>query len=106
MTRILSVVCLFVLIGFAFSALAAESNIGTKTGVIKSVDAQAKTFVLTIPPKPITFTVDDSTKFTLDGKKSTFEAAIKPDATAIVNYNKSGDQFLATTVDVTPVTPK
>ncbi len=106
MSRLLSLVCLAVLGCFVFSVWAAESDVGTKTGVIKSADAQAKTFVLTIPPKPITFSVDDKTTFTLDGKASTFEAAVTPEATAIVGYNKTGDEWLATKVDVTAATPK
>jgi hypothetical protein len=70
----------------------------TKTGTIKSVDAAAKTFVLTRDPAPLTFTVDDKTTFTLDGKDSTFAAAVKADLAVTVTYTRNGDTRLATKV--------
>ena len=50
------------------STLAAEG--ATKTGVIKSADAKAKTFVVTFPARPLTFTVNDKTVIKLDDKES------------------------------------
>ncbi len=72
-----------------------------KTGAIASVDAQASTFTLTLPARPLTFKVDSKTVITLDGKASTFEAAIKPELKATVTYSKVGEDRLASKVDVT-----
>lgn len=83
------------------STLAAEG--ATKTGVIKSVDAQAKTFVVTLPARPLTFTVNDKTVITLDEKESTFDAAIKADRKAAVTYARVGDDRVASKVAVTSV---
>lgn len=70
-----------------------------KTGTVKSVDAAAKTFVMVREPRPLTFTVDDKTTFTLDGKEATFLAAVKPGFKVTVAYNRSGETRLATKVD-------
>ena len=84
-------------------ALAADGQV--KDGTIKSVDAQAKTFVLTREPSPMTFTVNDKTVFTLDGKESTFEAAIKADRKASVTYVRGDAQTrTASKVQVTTAT--
>ena len=77
----------------------------TKTGTIKSVDADAKTFVLTRDPQPMTFTVDDKTVFTLNGKESTFKA-VKADLAATVTYTRSGDTRTATKVILVSADPK
>ncbi len=73
----------------------------SKSGKIKSVDAKAKTFVLDLAARPLTFTVNDKTVITLDGKESTFEAAIKAEMKAAVSYTRSGDDRIATKVEVT-----
>jgi hypothetical protein len=88
---------LVLLIGVACWA-AEPAPAQTKTGTIKSVDAAAKTFVLTRDPAPLTFTVDDKTTFTLDGKDSTFAAAVKADLAVTVTYTRNGDTRLATKV--------
>jgi hypothetical protein len=102
MSRIVYIVCVCLLAGFVTAALAAEPDArGAKAGVIKSVDAKAKTFVLEREPRALTFTVNEKTVITLDGKESTFEAAIKPDLKASVTYTKSGEDRVATKVAVT-----
>jgi hypothetical protein len=102
MSRILRIVSVCLLISFAAIALAAEKDAGqTKTGVIKSVDAKAKTFVVERKARPLTFTVDDKTAITLDGQASTFDAAIKPKLKAAVTYVKDGETRLASKVEVT-----
>ncbi len=101
MSRILVVLCLSLLVSFGV-ALAAEKSAGqNKEGAIKSVDAKAKTFVLDLKARPLTFTVNDKTVITLDGKDSTFESAIKPHLKASVTYTRSGDDRIATKVEVT-----
>jgi len=86
---------------------AADSVAGeTKTGTVKSVDVKAKTFVLEREPRPMTMTVNDKTVITLDGKASTFEAAIKVDAKVSVTYTKAGDTRTATKVEVTTAEKK
>ncbi len=83
----------------ASSALAADA---TKTGVIKSVDAKAKTFVLAREGfPPLTLTVNDKTAVTLDDKASTFDAAIKAELKVSVTYAKVGNDRVASKVDVT-----
>lgn len=72
------------------NALAADGM--TKTGEIKAVDAKAKTFEVTLPARPLTFKVTDKTVITLDGKESTFDAAIKPERKVTVTYTKAGDE--------------
>ena len=64
-----------------------------KAGTIKSVDLQAKSFVLSREPSPMTFSVTDKTVVTLDGKESTLEAAMKLDLKASVTYSKDGLRF-------------
>jgi hypothetical protein len=101
MSRIMLIVCAALLVSFATLAFAADAPAGQgKTGVIASVDAKASTFVLTLPARPLTFTVDSKTAITLDGKASTFEAAIKPELTATVTYSKVGEDRLASKVEV------
>ena len=78
----------------------------TKTGTVKSVDAKAKTFVLDREPRPMTMTVNDKTVITLDGKASTFEAAVKVDAKVSVTYAKSGEDRVASKVEVTAAEKK
>jgi hypothetical protein len=85
--------------------LAADSG-SVKTGTIKSFDAKAKTFVLDREPRPMTMTVNDKTVITLDGKASTFEAAIKVDAKVSVTYTRSGDDRIASKVEVTSAEKK
>jgi hypothetical protein len=83
----------------ASSALAADSS---KTGVVKSVDAKAKTFVLAREGfPPLTLTVNDKTAITLDDKASTFDAAIKADLKVTVTYAKVGNDRVASKVEVT-----
>ncbi len=82
----------------ASRVLAADGQ--TKTGPIKSVDAAAKTFEVTLPARPLTFTVTDKTVIMLDGKESTFDAAIKPERQVTVTYAKLGDDRVASRVEV------
>jgi hypothetical protein len=87
--------------------LAADSSASAvKAGTVKSVDAKAKTFVLDREPRPMTMTVNDKTVITLDGKASTFEAAIKVDAKVSVTYAKSGEDRIASKVEVTSAEKK
>ncbi|MGA2500757.1 MAG: hypothetical protein ABSH20_23720 [Tepidisphaeraceae bacterium] len=72
-----------------------------KTGTIGTVDAKKKTFELKRDPRPLTMTVNDKTVITLDGKASTFDAAIKPDLKVSVTYVKSGEDRVASKVEVT-----
>lgn len=91
-----AVLSVFVLLG---AAGAGEQN---KSGPIKSVDAQARSFVLELPARPLTFSTNDKTAFTLDGKKSTFEAAIKAGRRASVRYErKDADTRVAVKVEAT-----
>ncbi len=76
-------------LGGASSALAADNS---KTGEVKTVDAKAQTFEVTLPARPLTFKVDDKTVIALDGKESTFDAAIKPERQVTVTYTKAGDE--------------
>ncbi|MCX5682133.1 MAG: hypothetical protein NT049_00390, partial [Planctomycetota bacterium] len=86
---------------------AAESGAGmAKTGTVKSVDPKAKTFVLDREPRPMTMTVNDKTVITLDGKASTFEAAVKEGAKVSVTYAKSGEDRVASKVEVTAAEKK
>ena len=83
------------------SIMAAESGAGqAKTGTVKSVDVKAKTFVLDRDPRPVTITVNDKTVITLDGKASTFDA-IKEGAKVSVTYAKSGEDRVASKIEVT-----
>ncbi len=107
MSRLICLALASVVFCFAVSLFAADAPAGSvKTGVIKSVDAAAKTFVVTLPARPLTFKVDDKTIITLDGKASTFDAAIKPDLKAAVTYSKVGEDRVASKVDVTPAPAK
>jgi hypothetical protein len=107
MTRSLGFVVASLMLCLSASLFAADPAAGqTKTGVIKSVDATAKTFVVTFPARPLTIKVDDKTVITLGGKASTFEAAIKPELKAAVTYTKSGEDRLASKVEVTPAAAK
>jgi len=100
MVRAIRIAAFWLLAACATSALAADAT-QTKSGAIKSVDATAKSFVLDLPARPLTFSTDDKTAFTLDGKESTFAAAIKEGATAAVTYTRAGDVRTATKVEVT-----
>jgi hypothetical protein len=79
----------------------AKPSTQDKTATIKSVDAGTKTFVLNLAARPLTFTWDDKTEFTLDGKPSTADAVLKADLSATVSYTRSGDTRQATKVAVT-----
>lgn len=105
MSRILSLVCAALIVSFATVALAADA--ATKSGSIQSVDAKAKTITVDLAPnRPLTFKVDSKTEITLDGKASTFEAAMKVNYKATVTYTRSGEDRNATKVDVTTATEK
>ncbi len=107
MSRTLLIVCTALLVSFATLAFAADAAAGQgKTGTVASVDAKASTFVLTLPARPLTFKVDSKTEITLDGKASTFEAAIKVDRKATVTYSKVGEDRLASKVEVKTATEK
>ena len=95
-----------VLLGFFATAALAAAGDNSKTGTIKSVDATAKTFVLAVTGgRDLTFTVNDKTAITLDGKDSTLDAAVKADNAATVNYTRSGQDRIATKVTVTTAKP-
>ena len=67
------------------AAKAAEAK--TAEGTVKSADAKAMSFVLTgADKKDITIKVTKDTKYTLDGKDSTMEAALKAGNTAKVTH--------------------
>ena len=107
MSRSLMLVVASLMLSLTVALFAADPAAGqTKTGVIKSVDATAKTFVLTTTARPLTFKVDEKTTITLDGKPSTLEAAIKPELKAAVTYIKSGEDRLASKVNVTAAPAK
>jgi hypothetical protein len=102
MSRFVCIVSLALLVCFtAVSLVAAENDAATKTGTIKSVDAKAKSFVLDLPARPLTFMVNDKSVITLDGKASAFDAAIKTGAKAAVTYTRSGEDRVVSKVDVT-----
>ena len=106
MSRSLCFVIASLMLCLSFTVYAADTaGAQTKTGVIKSVDVMAKTFVVTVK-RPLTFTVDAKTIITLNGKASTLEAAIKPERMAAVTYVKSGDTRPASKVDITLKAPK
>lgn len=107
MSRRIRFAALSFLVCFAAAAIGADPAPGqTKTGPIKSVDATAHTFVVTLPARPLTFKVDDKTAITLDGKVSTFEKAIVPENTVTVTYTRSGEDRLASKVEVKSAAPK
>ena len=104
MTRVLCLLVASLLVCFTTAAFAADAPAAvgqTKMGVIKSVDPKTNTFVVNFPARPLTIKVDDKTVITLDGKPSTFTAAIKPDLNASVTYTKIGEDRVASKVDVT-----
>jgi hypothetical protein len=73
-----------------------------KTGTIGTVDAKKRTFELKREGfRPLTMTVNDKTAITLDGKESTFDAAIKADVKVSVTYAKVGEDRVASKVEVT-----
>lgn len=76
----------------------------TSEGTVKSVDTKANSFVLAMglgkDAKEITVKVNGDTKYTLDGKSSTMEAALKAGNKAKVKHTDN----TATQVDAT--TPK
>ena len=98
--KLLVVAALVIGIWGSQSLVAAESG-QAKTGTVKSVDAKAKTFVLDRDPRPVTITVNEKTVITLDGKASTFDAAIKADAKVSVTYAKTGEDRIASKIEVT-----
>ena len=91
----------FIALALALVALAADPQ--TKTGVVKSVDVKAKTLVVKLTPRDLTFTVTDTTTFTLDGKPSTLEEAVKEGFKVSVTYTREGDTRMATKVETTTV---
>lgn len=99
MSRILLIICAALVVSVASLAFAADAG-QAKTGVIKSVDAKASTFVVTLPARPLTFKVDSKTEITLDGKPSTFDAAVKPELKVTVTYAKVGEDRVASKVEV------
>jgi hypothetical protein len=110
MSRLFSLVALLVLISCAAAFAAAPATTTkpatqTKDGTIQSVDADAKSFVLTRDPRPLTFKVDEKTVITLDGKAATF-TALKPHLKAIVTYTRAGDVRTATKVELTSAEAK
>ncbi len=100
MVRAIRIAAFCLLAACATMRLAADAE-QTKSGTIKSVDATAKSFVLDLAARPLTFGTDEKTTITLDGKALTFAAAIKAAATATVTYTRAGDVRTATKVEVT-----
>ncbi len=101
MIRVLPLVCVLVLGSFAVASSAqAENGELTKTGKVKAVDAKAKTFVVDLPARPLTFTVTDKTTFTINGKASKFEDVVKVDRKVTVEYLRQEEKRLATKVEV------
>jgi ABC-type Fe3+-hydroxamate transport system substrate-binding protein len=107
MSRRLTILSL-VLLGLCVTAAVAATAESAKSGTIKSVDANAKTFVLAVTGgRDLTFTVNDKTVITLNAKDSNFVAAIKADSKATVNYTRAGEKDrVATKVEVTAAEAK
>jgi hypothetical protein len=106
MSRLLSLVCELVVVCFAVASLAEGDSGGQmKTGKIKSVDAKAKTFVVDLPARPLTFTVNDKTIYAIDGKVSTFDAVVKVDRKVTVTYLRQEEKRLATKVEAKSAEP-
>jgi hypothetical protein len=81
---------LVAILSLCFSATTAfAADAAVAEGKIKSVDAGAMTFVLTVEDNDITVKVTESTKYMLDGKASTMEAALKPGFQAKVTHANS-----------------
>lgn len=95
---------------FAFTAAqvraADEVAAQTKTGVIKSIDATAKTFVLKPEARELTFKTTDSTAYMIDGKEAKMADVVKVDAKVTVTYARSGDERTATKVEATTAPKK
>jgi hypothetical protein len=95
---------------FAFTAAqiwaADEVATQTKAGVIKSIDATAKTFVLKPEARELTFKITDATTYKIDGKEAKMAEVVKVDAKVTVTYTRSGDERTATKVEMTTVTTK
>ncbi len=101
MARVLSLVCVLVLGSFAVALSTQDENRElTKTGKVKAVDAQAKTFVVDLPARPLTFTVTDKTTFTMNGKASRFEEVVKVDRMVTVKYLRQQEKRQVTNVEV------
>ena len=88
MRRELGVLSVCLLVAFSAAAFGADTMPAeqTKKGVIKSVDAKAKSFVMMVA-RELMFTGTEKTKYTLDGKESTFDEAVKVDRKASVTYS-------------------
>ena len=90
---------------YAFAALtvsAADATAAqTKDGIVKSIDAKAKTFVLQRDPRPLTFKFTDATTYTIDGKEAKMDDSLKVDAKVVVTYTRDGEERTATKVEVT-----
>ncbi len=101
MARVLSLVCVLVLGSLAVALSAQDENRElTKTGRVKAVDGKAKTFVVDLPARPLTFTVTDKTTFAIDGKTSKFEDLVKVGRKVTVKYLHQEEKRLATKVEV------
>ena len=82
-----SVLSVALLVAFSAAAFAVDTMPAsqTKKGTILSVDAKAKSFVMMVA-RELMFTGTDKTTYTLDGKESTFDEAVKVDRKATVTY--------------------
>lgn len=83
------------------TAITADDEVKTISGKINSVDTSNKSFVINADGKTITLTVDDATRYTLDGQPSTMEATLKSGHTAVVTHKGK----MASSVSATSAAP-
>jgi hypothetical protein len=115
MKKTVLLVVLLTLVAFVSGAIAAAPPKGAGTtpppppklekftGDIKSVDAMAKSIVVTKPgkvPEDKTFFIDKMTKITKGGKDLPF-ADLKVGMNVVVEYKKEMDKLIAVTIKAT-----
>jgi Cu/Ag efflux protein CusF len=93
---------LAVAVVLGFSSMAVYAN--EKTGVVKSVNVEGKTLVVTAA-RDLTFTVTDKTKILLGDKEKTL-ADIKAGDKVTVVYDNAGETRTATKITILPVPEK
>jgi general stress protein 26 len=80
----------------------AKDDTNSKTGPITSIDEKARTFVVDLPARPLTFTMTDATIYKLDGKDAKMADVVKVGAKVTVAYTRDGDTTrMATKVEAT-----
>jgi Cu/Ag efflux protein CusF len=97
---LLLLVAVAVVLGF--SAMAVYAN--EKTGVVKSVNVEGKTLVVTAA-RELTFTVTDATKIVQGDKEKTL-ADIKVGAKVTVVYENAGETRTASKITILAVPEK